>query len=67
MKLYYNKPTQVKFMDYFGTIHTGIAYKDEIICACCGGVYEIEDLLLRRPQEVKELEFWVDFTHEIDE
>lgn len=54
-------------MDYDCTIHTGIAYKNEIICACCGGVYEIEDLLLRRPQEIKEWEFWVDFTHEIDE
>ena len=67
MKLFFEKPTQVKFMAYDGTIHTGIAYKDEIICACCGGVYEIEDLLLHQPQTIKEWKYWVDFQHYIDE
>ena len=61
MRLFFEKPTQVRFMDYDGTINIGIAYKNEIICACCGGVYEIEDLLLHQPQEIKEWEFWVDF------
>lgn len=65
MKLYYDKPTQVKFISYDGTIRTGIAYKDEIICACCGGIYEIEDLLLRQPQEIKESQFWISFSHDI--
>lgn len=61
MKLYFKNPKQVKFMDYDGTINIGIAYKNEIICTCCGGVYEIEDLLLHQPQTIKEWKYWVDF------
>lgn len=48
---YYEVPTQVRFVDinsdndgeccYIG----GIAYRDEIICGCCGGIIEINDLL----------------------
>lgn len=44
-KLYYDTPTQVKFWDeddehYLG----GIAYHTEIICGCCGGIFEIVDI-----------------------
>lgn len=47
---YFDKPTQVVFRDpdneegFIG----GIAYRDEIICGCCGGIFElneVEDLL----------------------
>ena len=45
---YFEVPTQVAFFepeegDYIG----GIAYCGEIICGCCGGVIEIEDLYER--------------------
>ena len=42
---YFEVPTQVQFWeceieDYVG----GIAYRDEIICGCCGAVISLEDL-----------------------
>ncbi len=44
---YFDEPTQVMFADpdNEGEWLVGIAYKDEIICACCGGVFEIADIL----------------------
>lgn len=66
MKKYFETPTQVMFwqdrekmhennIDYF----VGIAYHDEIICACCGGIVEIN--------EVENIETfpWVDITDAI--
>ena len=45
--LYYDKPTQVKFLDFsceepywIG----GIAFHDVVICGCCGGTVKISDL-----------------------
>lgn len=45
MKTYYYEPTMVKFEDpdNDGWLY-GIAFHDEIICACCGGIFEIVDL-----------------------
>ena len=43
----YDQPTQVKFIDFDadGLFYCGgIAYGTEIICACCGGVFEIADI-----------------------
>lgn len=60
-KMYFDEPTQVIWYDEEGNRQFGIAYKDEIICACCGGVYKIEDILLRQPQTIKEWKYWVDF------
>ena len=44
---YFNKPTQVVFADPDnpGEWLAGIAYSDVIICGCCGGVFEIEDVV----------------------
>ena len=44
-KRYFYVPTQVKYWngeeeEYCG----GIAYKDEVVCACCGAIVEIEDI-----------------------
>ena len=44
-QLYFEKPTQVRFwesaeLDYVG----GIAYRDEIICGCCGCTLSIEEI-----------------------
>ena len=42
----FNAPTQVMFWDIYGDHYTyGIAYKDEIICACCGGVMKISEVI----------------------
>lgn len=50
MKTYYEIPTQVVFYDGGEDSHnpefcSGIAYKDEIICGCCGGVVEISEVI----------------------
>ena len=44
-KTYYDNPTQVEYYDFENDCYVnGIAYKDEIICLCCGGVIGLEDL-----------------------
>ena len=51
-ELYFETPTQVAFWDenqYVG----GIAYKDEIICGCCGGVVKIDEIIEFAPSDVK--------------
>lgn len=47
---FYNTPVQVVFADIESTKDNinwcgGIAFRDEVICGCCGGVFEIADLL----------------------
>lgn len=41
---YFDKPTQVAFRDPEGLRRGGIAYCDEIICGCCGGIFSIEEI-----------------------
>lgn len=42
---YFYIPTQVRFWDYKdGRYKGGIAYRDEIICGCCGGVFNISQI-----------------------
>lgn len=82
---YFEEPTQVKFIDVNyddGTENPephwlgGIAYQDEIICGCCGGVIELKELYadwrdfayknypdIDSPLEV--YEYWVDISNEI--
>ena len=45
-QMYYDKPTQVMFYDFdgSGSYNAGIAYCDDIICGCCGGVFSIEEI-----------------------
>ena len=47
--LYYGTPCQVRFVDSGDpnniTICGGIAYKDEIICGCCGVVLSIDRII----------------------
>ena len=48
MKDFYYVPTQVIFYDGCDDspiFCAGIAYKDEIICACCGGVMKISEVI----------------------
>jgi hypothetical protein len=63
----FDVPTQVKFFE--GTSWTyGIAYGTEIICGCCGGIFEIDDIQeyqeeLNEPV-IQRLE-WIDITDSI--
>ena len=69
-KMYYERPTQVVFADPDepGAWITGIAYRDEIICACCGGVFEVEEVLefaLEEQPAIYEYSTWNDLSDEI--
>lgn len=60
-------PTQVAFWEG-ASYHAGIAYGDEIICACCGGVEEIEEIYAFAPSNVEPIvvyKSWIDFSEEI--
>ena len=47
----FERPTQVAFYNVEDKCYdAGIAYGDEIICLCCGGIIPIDELL----QEVEE-------------
>ena len=53
MKTYFNRPTQVMFADpdNAGEWIVGIAYKDEIICACCGGAFGITEIIKQAQED----------------
>lgn len=55
MKTYFDKPTQIKFYDIDNEDWLGgIAYKDEIICGCCGQIIYITDYLAELDEARKE-------------
>lgn len=68
-KIYYDVPTQVRFwIDDAegmgrGTL-TGIAYHNQIIYACCGGIFRLDDNDTTI-EILKEMD-WVDFSEYID-
>lgn len=57
-----DKVKQVMFMDDEGQIEAGIMVNDkEVICACCGALFEIgEDCHI-----IKEFDEWVNFSYDI--
>lgn len=60
-KKYYDEPTMVRFLDEGNEGYDyGIAFGEKIVCACCGGVLEQDDLLF-----VEELGHWIDFDYAI--
>ena len=69
---YFNKPAQVMFADpdeADGWV-CGIAYKDEIICACCGGIFNIGEVIdMATKNGIKQAIYpysdWVDVRYEI--
>ena len=70
-KPYFETPKQVMFHD-IDNPHSwlvGIGYKDEIICACCGGVYEIAEVCELSEgyvdQAIYPYEDWVSLADEI--
>ena len=42
--LFYSGPTQVRFYDGLDFVG-GIAYHDYIICGCCGGIFQVQDVI----------------------
>lgn len=66
MSKHFEAPTQVVFTFHNGECYercAGIAYHDEIICACCGGTFDMTD-------EFNEIEIeqelpWVSLIEEI--
>ena len=51
MKQYFETPTQVLFKQDVNSAEwfAGIAYHDEIICGCCGGIVEVSETELIQP------------------
>ena len=71
-KSYFDRPTQVMFADPDnpGNWLSGIAYRDEIICGCCGGVFEIYDVIKMACESgvnwaIHEYHTWNDLANEI--
>lgn len=68
-KKYFDRPTQVIFAEPGGDgWNAGIAYKDEIICGCCGGIFEIEEIYNFNEDidmPIHEYSDWVDIAEEI--
>ena len=62
MQKYYDAPTQVRFYSKnIGCYIGGIAYKDKIICGCCGYVFEIEDVINNTPNgliPIRDYKYW---------
>lgn len=47
---FFGTPTQVKFWDAVSKNYVGgIAYRDGIICGCCGAVFVIDDIYKSAP------------------
>ena len=73
-KSYFDRPTQVVFADPdnpgSGEWLVGIAYRDEIICGCCGGVFSIDDVIEMAREDnincaIHEYHEWNDIADEI--
>ena len=69
---FYEKPKQVIFADPEnpGDWLAGIAFHDSIICSCCGGVFEIEDVIAQAKADgvinpIYAYEDWSDLTDDI--
>ena len=71
-KTYFDEPTQVVFVDPDnpGEWLAGIAYRDEVICGCCGGVFNIDDVIEMATEDgvhcaIYEYPEWNDIADEI--
>ena len=71
-KSYFDRPAQVVFADPDnpGEWLVGIAYRDQLICACCGGTFDIDEVIeLAHEDDVKcaihEYCEWNDISDEI--
>ena len=66
-KMYFDEPMQIIWYDEEDNRQCGIAYKDEIICACCGGVVPIEEVyeFSQREKPIEEMKEWINFVEGI--
>ena len=74
---YFYEPIQVRFFcptDEEPKWEYGIAFRDEIICGCCGGVFSLEDVYydaeqygIPVEQAIKTYGLWIDFSEYIGE
>ena len=70
---YFEKPTQVMFADpdrdFKGDWCAGIAYQDEVICLCCGGIFNIEDIYENTTAETPIYPYknWVNLAYDLSE
>ena len=71
-RTYFNNPTQVMFADPEnpGEWLCGIAYRDVIICSCCGGIFHINEVIEMAHEDsvncaIHVYPEWVDITDEI--
>ena len=62
------RPLQVMFFDG-EDMCPGIKIEDKIICACCGGIFEVEDVIEAAMdagvEPIRWFDHWVDLTEEI--
>lgn len=68
MEKYFDSPTQVMFWDIDGNHWVaGIAYRNEIICGCCGGTIAIDEIyeFATKEQPIVPYSNWVDITDAI--
>ena len=64
-KTWFSVPTQVKVEDpNNGGYLYGIAYHDVFICACCGGVFGLEEIN-EDGLAIEPFDHWVDFSEYI--
>lgn len=60
-------PRQVRFYDG-ENMCAGILYGEVVICACCGGTFDVRDILEDAPEGIAPLTLfknWVDFSEVI--
>ena len=52
---YFAVPTQVEFWDVNGDHYIGgIAYRNEVICGCCGGIFDISEIYESAPNTLED-------------
>ena len=77
---FYEVPTQVAFIDFDSEdVHLigGIAFQNHIICGCCGGILDIDELYLdweaqknlpmyqKVSKPIFDFDNWIDLSEEI--
>ena len=65
----FDEPTQIAFWDYDGCHwNGGIAYGTEIICGCCGGIIDIDEIYEFAPDDIDPIHVfdeWLNLSGEI--
>lgn len=56
---FYERPTLV-FFDHYSNVNYGIAYRDKIICCCCGVIIDVDEVCIE-----EQLDHWVNLNESI--